>query len=386
MPSSVLFVFGTRPEAIKLAPLILFLKRNVPALNVRVCVTGQHRGMLDSVLGVFGIKPEHDLDVMRPAQTLQSSAARILASLEVVLSAEKPRMVIVQGDTTSTFMGALASFYSEIPVAHVEAGLRTGNLRQPFPEEANRVLTTKIATLHFAPTAGAAENLLADGVSRSQISITGNTGIDAALFIRCQLQDGLIVCPRSFQLQPGKKLITVTTHRRENIGEGVNELCRAIRILAENPDVEIIFPVHPSPGIRSTVLARLHNVPSVQLCEPLDYISFINLLALSHIVVTDSGGIQEEAPSFGKPVLVTRDSTERPEAVEAGTVRLVGCHADRIVGEVNLLLNDSREYIQRSRIHNPYGDGHASERIGEVILAYLSAQPLNVAVGIPVSP
>lgn len=320
--------------------------------------------MLDQVLAVFAVHPDHDLNVMQSGQTLAHSASRILAALEPVLDAEKPACVIVQGDTTTTFCGALAAFYQGIPVAHVEAGMRTGDLRQPFPEEMNRVLTSRLASLHFAATEWAAGNLRREGVLKENIFVTGNTGIDAVLSLR----DPVVPFdPVSF-----KKIILVTAHRRESFGEGFVRICSALRRLAARADVEIVFPVHPNPNVNAIVREQLREVPNVRLIEPVDYVRFVLMMQRAHILLTDSGGVQEEGPSLGKPVLVMRGKTERPEAVEAGTARLVGTDEDAIVAETELLLDDPEEYARRARIHNPYGDGRASTRILEVLAARFS--------------
>ncbi len=366
MPRTILFIFGTRPEAIKLAPLILHLRRFPERYTVRVCATAQHRQMLDQVLEAFEIAPDFDLSAMSPGQTLLASSARILAALEPVFAKENPDLVIVQGDTTTTFCGALAAFYHRVPVAHVEAGLRTGDLSQPFPEEANRVLTSRLATLHFAPTAKAAANLAQEGISRG-VSITGNTGIDAVLHVRDRLKPAAPEADR---------LILVTAHRRESFGEGFERICRALLTLADRGDVHIRYPVHLNPNVRDVVNRTLGAHPNITLCEPLDYVSFVSAMSRAAIILTDSGGIQEEAPSLGKPVLVLRDKTERPEAVEAGTVKLVGTDVDRIVTETNRLLDSPEEYARMSRIHNPYGDGHASEKIEHEIQSFLDGQPI----------
>ena len=359
----VLFVFGTRPEAIKLAPVIRCLRED-PRFETRVAVTAQHRAMLDQVLAAFSIEPDHDLNVMQAGQTLAESASRMLAALEPVMDAERPDCVVVQGDTTTTFCGALAAFYKEIPVAHVEAGMRTGDLRQPFPEEINRVLTSRLAALHFAATESAAENLRREGIDDANIFVTGNTGIDAVLAVRDALP--------AFDADVSKKIILVTAHRRESFGDGFVRICRALRRLSARDDVEIVYPVHPNPNVQAVVMEHLRGVPNIRLIEPLDYAAFVDLMRRAHILLTDSGGIQEEGPSLGKPVLVMREKTERPEAVEAGTARLVGTDEDRIVEEVTRLLNDPLEYERRARIHNPYGDGRASARIRDVLAVRFS--------------
>ncbi|HEX2713812.1 MAG TPA: UDP-N-acetylglucosamine 2-epimerase (non-hydrolyzing) [Candidatus Acidoferrales bacterium] len=366
----ILVVFGTRPEAIKLCPVVLHLRREHPEFSVKVCVTAQHRHLLDQVLEVFQVQPDHDLDCMRPNQSLFHSASSILVALERVLVREKPDLLLVQGDTTSTLCGALAGFYARVPVGHVEAGLRTGDLHEPFPEELNRVLVGRIASLHFAPTEWAAQNLRKEGVAPAAITVTGNTGIDAVLCIRDRLRCGL--CPaQPLALDSQRKLILVTAHRRESFGEGVEQICTALAEVAERPDVQIVYPVHPNPNIQDPVNRHLRGRRRVALVEPMEYASFVAMLMRCSFVLTDSGGIQEEAPSLGKPVLVIRDKTERPEAVLAGTARLVGPRRERIVAECNRLLDDPRAYESMARAHNPYGDGRASERIGSVICQFL---------------
>ena len=359
----LLFIFGTRPEAIKLCPVVLYLRKHAPEFDVRVCVTAQHRGLLDQVLAAFEIRPDVDLDVMLPGQTLFQSTSRILAGLESVLADQQPGMVFVQGDTTTTFCGALGAFYRQIPVGHVEAGLRTGDMLEPFPEEMNRVLTTRLTALHFAATGGAAQNLIGEGIDPATISITGNTCIDAVLHVRDGLENGTMVCRGWPELDSNKKLLLVTAHRRESFGEGFEQICLALAALAERPDVQIVYPVHPNPNVQGPVNRHLRNLANVHLIEPQSYVPFVDLMRRAHILITDSGGVQEEGPSLGKPILVMRDKTERPEAVEAGTVKLVGTDRNRIVSEAVRLLEDSEAYQSMARVHNPYGDGHASRRI-----------------------
>jgi len=313
---------------------------------------------------VFSIRPDHDLNVMRAGQTLAESSARIMAALEPVLASTGPDCVVVQGDTTTTFCGALAAFYKGIPVAHVEAGMRTGDLRQPFPEEMNRVLTSRLASLHFAATAAAASNLRAEGVDRENIFVTGNTGIDAVLAVRDSLP--------ALETDAAKKIILVTAHRRESFGAGLVRICRALGRLAARADVEIIYPVHPNPEVQAVVTEQLRGVRNIRLIEPVDYVAFVDLMRRAHILLTDSGGIQEEGPSLGKPVLVMREKTERPEAVDAGTARLVGTDEEAIVADAARLLDDPEEYARRARIHNPYGDGRASARIRDVLVSRFS--------------
>lgn len=369
-PKKILFVLGTRPEAIKLCPLILWLKRFPNRYRVRVCVTAQHRHMLDQVLSIFGVAPDHDLDLMVPGQTLIASTSRILAGLEPVLDLEKPDMAVIQGDTTTTFCGSLAAFYQQVPVAHVEAGLRTGDLQQPFPEELNRLLASRMTTLHFAPTKGAAENLCREGIRPERIEITGNTGIDALLYVKREFIDRQCHSASDSWLVPGKKLILVTAHRRESFGRGLHAICAALKRLAARDDVHIVFPIHPNPNVQHPVRQQLGGHPRVTLVEALDYVEFVGLMSRSYLLLTDSGGIQEEAPSLGKPVLVLRETTERPEAVRAGTVRLVGTDVERIVSQASLLLDSDHDYARMTRRHNPYGDGHACVRIESRLRAF----------------
>jgi UDP-N-acetylglucosamine 2-epimerase (non-hydrolysing) len=370
--TKVLLIFGTRPEAIKLCPVLLHLRQRGGEFQVKCCVTAQHRQMLDQVLDVFGVQPDYDLNLMQPGQTLAQSSARILAALEGVLTAEKPDIVLVQGDTTTTFCGALAAFYGRIPVGHVEAGLRTGDMTQPFPEELNRVLTTRLSTLHFAPTAGAARNLRRDQVPEDRIVVTGNTGIDAVLQVSGKLRTGELAGIELPGLDPSRRLLVVTAHRRENHGAPLQAICEALVRLARRGDVQIVYPVHRNPKIAGPVEQLLGGQPAILLCAPLEYVPFVDLMRRAYLLITDSGGIQEEGPSLGKPVLVMREKTERPEAVEAGTVKLVGTDADRIVGETEMLLENRGEFERMSRAHNPYGDGHASERIGDALARWFS--------------
>ncbi|HLJ45726.1 MAG TPA: UDP-N-acetylglucosamine 2-epimerase (non-hydrolyzing) [Bryobacteraceae bacterium] len=373
----ILFIFGTRPEAIKLCPVVLRFRAESADFTARVCVTAQHRQLLDQVLQAFGITPDHDLNLMLPGQTLFQSTSRILAGLEPVLDAEKPDMVFVQGDTTTTFCGALAAFYKGIPVGHVEAGLRTWDLRQPFPEEANRVLTSRLTALHFAPTEASAENLRNEGVAPGRISVTGNTGIDAVLYVRDGLEKGSLHAGQKLPDEPARKLLLVTAHRRESFGEGFESLCRGLLRLADRPDVQIVYPVHPNPNVQDPVNRILTAHPRMMLVEPMSYVPFVDLMRRATIIITDSGGIQEEAPSLGKPVLVLREKTERPEAVLAGTVRLVGTDEDRIFEEASRLLDDPAACDAMSRVHNPYGDGRASDRIVRLTRSFFE---LNSAI------
>ncbi len=370
----ILFVFGTRPEAVKLCPVLRQLQQR-PAFTVRTCVTGQHRSMLDQVLQAFDVTPDYDLDVMRPNQSLPALTSRIIAALEPVLEQERSDMVLVQGDTTTTLCGALAAFFHRIPVGHVEAGLRTWDPLQPFPEEMNRVLTARLAALHFAPTAASAENLQREGVPASAITITGNSGIDAVLYVRDALEAGRLAAPEWHCLDASRRLIVVTAHRRESFGSGFEQICSALAELSEHPAVQIVYPVHRNPNVLGPVERHLAGRPNILLLEPLDYVPFVDLMRRARILLTDSGGIQEEGPSLGKPVLVLREKTERPEAVQAGTVKLVGTDVGAILSETTRLLDDPDEYRRMSRRHNPYGDGQASRRIGDSLEQYFACQP-----------
>lgn len=370
----VLLVFGTRPEAIKMAPVYKALREH-PLLDVRVAVTAQHREMLDQVLNLFGISPDYDLNVMKPGQGLTEITAAVLAGLKPVLEEFAPDLMLVHGDTTTTLSASLAAYYQQIPVGHVEAGLRTGNIYSPWPEEINRKVTGAIARLHFAPTEKAASNLASEAVPSDLISITGNTVIDALLEVVERLEGD----PRqsasfdeAFGIDPSKRLILVTGHRRESFGGGFNRICSALLAIAEREDVQIIYPVHLNPNVKGPVETSLGALESVRLIAPQDYLPFVHLMRRSDIILTDSGGVQEEAPSLGKPVLVMRDTTERPEAVDAGTVRLVGTDTDLIVRETNQLLDDQAIRESMERAHNPYGDGLASQRIRDAVLSFFS--------------
>jgi len=370
----VLTVFGTRPEAIKMAPLVKHLQ-TVPGIESSVCVTAQHRQMLDQVLELFEIEPEHDLDLMRPRQDLYSVTSDILQSLKPVYGAHRPDLVLVHGDTTTTFATTLAAFYQRIPVGHVEAGLRTGNLLSPWPEEANRRLTGALARLHFAPTTVSRDNLLRENVSAAQIVVTGNTVIDALLMIQAKLARtpalSATLAAQFPYLRDGARLLLITGHRRENFGDGFERICQAIAQLARRyPDLDLVYPVHLNPNVREPVGRLLSGIDNVHLVEPLDYLPFVYLMTRSTVILTDSGGIQEEAPSLGKPVLVMRDTTERPEAIDAGTARLVGTNVKSIADGVSMLLDDAAEYRRMSIAHNPYGDGHACERIASTLLSF----------------
>lgn len=361
-------VFGTRPEAIKMCPLVLEMQKYPDFIEPIVAVTAQHREMLDQVLQLFAIKPDYDLNIMTAGQTLYDVTGRALAGLKDVLAEAQPDMVLVHGDTTTTFVGALASFYAQIPVGHVEAGLRTGNKFSPYPEEMNRKLTGAIADIHFAPTSTSKNNLLKENIDPAAIVVTGNTVIDA---LQTTVKADYRFTDSGLQkaLAGGTRLILVTTHRRENLGEPMRHVYQALRKVLENhPDVEAIFPVHKNPKVREIVDEELGKLAQVHLIEPLDYEPFANLMAKVDIVLTDSGGIQEEAPALGKPVLVLRDTTERPEAVDAGTVKLVGTAYDDVLRETSLLLDDSKYYQSMAEAANPYGDGRACERIIRKIL------------------
>ena len=363
----VLTVFGTRPEAIKMAPLVHALAKD-PHFEAKVCVTAQHREMLDQVLKLFSIVPEYDLNIMQPGQGLTEITCRILEGLKPVLESFKPDVVLVHGDTTTTMAASLAAFYQRIPVGHVEAGLRTGDLSSPWPEEGNRTLTGHLATYHFAPTETSRQNLLRENIADNRITVTGNTVIDALFWVRDRVLSDEALHNELTQRYPflanGKKMILVTGHRRESFGRGFEQICHALaEIAANNPDVQIVYPVHLNPNVSEPVKRILGHVENVILIEPQDYLPFVWLMNRAWLILTDSGGIQEEAPSLGKPVLVMREMTERPEAGSAGTVCLVGTDSQRIVNEVTRLLQDESAYQAMSRAHNPYGDGHACHRI-----------------------
>lgn len=363
----VMTVFGTRPEAIKMAPVVLELQKHADRIQTIVAVTAQHRQMLDQVLDLFQITPDYDLDIMSQGQTLYDITTKSLMGLKDVLAKERPDLVLVHGDTTTTFAGALASYYQQVPVGHVEAGLRTGDIYSPFPEEMNRKLTGAIAAIHFAPTATAKANLLKENVNPSHIYVTGNTVIDALMTTVAGDYDfGDDLKDVDFQ---NHRVILLTTHRRENLGEPMRHIYKALRrIIEEIPDTEIVFPVHRNPLVRKVVEEELAGVDRIHLIDPMEYEPFANLMSLSSLVLTDSGGIQEEAPSLGKPVLVLRNTTERPEAVEAGTVRLIGTDKDVVYAETKRLLTDQAAYDAMSNAVNPYGDGKASQRIVQAIL------------------
>lgn len=357
MKRKILCVVGTRPEAIKMAPVILALKNEAWA-DVRVLATAQHRQMLDQVMNFFGIEPDIDLNIMSANQALTTLTSRLLLALEDVLRMERPDAVLTQGDTTTVMAVALACFYHRVPVGHVEAGLRTWDIQNPFPEEANRVIVGKLSHWHFAPTERSRQNLLKEGVPDAAVMVTGNTVIDALLMSATKdLETGVT-------LGADKRLVLVTSHRRENFGEPFRRICQALRQLAENnPDVQFLYPVHPNPNIRDVAHEFLKDLPNFALCAPLDYAPFIAVMKRAHLILTDSGGVQEEAPALGKPVLVLREETERPEAVEQGVVKLVGSDIGRIVEEAQRLLDDESAYRLMARGVSPYGDGHAAERI-----------------------
>jgi UDP-N-acetylglucosamine 2-epimerase len=370
-------VFGTRPEAIKMAPVVAAL-RATPGLQTCVAVTAQHRQMLDQVLELFGIVPDEDLDLMAPGQSLPDLFARILGGMTEVLARQQPDLVLVHGDTSTTLATALAAFYARVPVGHVEAGLRTGNLQAPWPEEANRRLTAPLSALHFAPTAQSRDNLLAEGLPAASVHVTGNTVIDALLSVVARIGDDAAVssalAARFPFLDPGKRMVLVTGHRRENFGEGFEQICLALRDLARRDDVQLVYPVHLNPQVQEPVNRVLAGVGNVFLVPPQDYLPFVYLMTRAHVILTDSGGIQEEAPSLGKPVLVMRDTTERPEAVAAGTVRLVGTDRARITAEVSRLLDDADAHAAMARAHNPYGDGQAAARIAGLVATWQGAR------------
>lgn len=368
-PRKVLVIFGTRPEAIKLFPVIAALAAT-PGIAVRTCVTAQHRGLLDQVLGIAGIAPDIDLDLMEPGQSLDRLTARLLTGIGEVLDAERPDRVLVQGDTATAMVGALAAYYRKIPVGHVEAGLRSGDIYQPWPEEVNRRIVAPIADQHFAPTETAAEALRRENIAPATIHVTGNTVIDALLATQARiaaepaLAAGLDGIAARFA---GKRIILVTTHRRENFGGGMASIARALGRIAERDDVAILFPMHPNPNVVTAMEAVLGVRPNIARIAPLDYPHFIRALGMAEIVLSDSGGVQEEAPALGKPVLVMRETTERPEGVAAGTARLVGTDEHRIVTEISTLLDDDAAYSAMARAHNPFGDGHASARIAGIV-------------------
>lgn len=366
----VLSVFGTRPEAIKMAPVIAALAK-AENITSRVCVTAQHRQMLDQILELFNITPDYDLDIMRPNQDLAHITQAVLVGIGAVLDDFRPDRILVHGDTTTTFATTLAAFYRKIPVAHVEAGLRTGDLSAPYPEEMNRRLTDIICDLYFAPTQSSYDNLVHEHIDPARIHITGNSVVDALLATVGKINDNpalqLEMSARFPFLDRQKKLLLITGHRRENFGDGFESICAALAKLSERPDVQIVYPVHLNPNVREPVNRLLGPCQNIHLIEPQDYLPFVYLMEQAHFVITDSGGIQEEAPSLGKPVLVMRDVTERPEAVDAGTVMLVGTNREKILTESYRLLDDANHYVTMSQAHNPYGDGKTSDRIVQIL-------------------
>lgn len=380
---TILLVFGTRPEAIKMAPLVKKLQSQPQNFKTMVCVTGQHREMLDQVLRIFDITPDYDLNIMKPNQDLYDVTSRVLVGMRDVLKAVQPDVVLVHGDTTTSTAAALAAFYQQIPVGHVEAGLRTGDIYSPWPEEMNRLMTGRIATYHFSPTPLAKQNLLKENVNENHILVTGNTVIDALYMVVDKLKNNLMLAEEQKQilqqagynterLTNGKRLVLITGHRRENFGDGFIHMCKAIQTLTKQfPDVDFVYPMHLNPNVRKPIHEvfgeDLSNLGNMFFIEPLEYLSFVYLMEKSTIVLTDSGGIQEEAPGLGKPVLVMRDTTERPEALESGTVHLVGTDYDKIVNEVSTLLTDEVAYQTMSQAVNPYGDGLACERIANYL-------------------
>ncbi|MGI4730144.1 MAG: non-hydrolyzing UDP-N-acetylglucosamine 2-epimerase [Janthinobacterium lividum] len=365
---TVLVVFGTRPEAIKLFPVVRALVER-PEVRVRTCITAQHRGLLDQVLGIAGLTPDIDLDLMEPGQSLDRLTARLLTGLGEVMDAEAPARVIVQGDTATAMAGALAAYYRRVPVAHVEAGLRSGDIYHPWPEEVNRRIIAPIADLHFAPTETAAAALARENV-RDGVHVTGNTVIDALHWTQRRIAEHPELAAELNEIAErfeGRRIVLVTTHRRENFGSGMEAIARAIARIADRPDTAVLFPVHPNPNVGPVMDATIHDRPNVARVAPLDYPHFVRALGMCHLALTDSGGVQEEAPALAKPVLVMRETTERPEGVAAGTARLIGADEDRIVSEVFTLLDDKDAYAAMARAHNPYGDGHAAARIAGVI-------------------
>ncbi len=377
MSFNVMMVFGTRPEAIKMAPLARVL-RQWPDIKLNICSTGQHREMLKQVLDAFELTVDEDLQVMTQGQTLNGLSQHLLAQLDQAYERVKPEIVLVHGDTTTSFIAALAAFNRQLPIGHVEAGLRTGNLRAPWPEEANRRLTGVIADLHFPPTGKAEANLLREGVPQDNIEITGNTVIDALLWMRTNQQQSnwrpAADSPLAV-LDDSRRMVLITGHRRENLGDGFQNICQALADLAlRYPDVQFVYPVHLNPQVQSAVYGMLADKPNIYLVAPQDYPNFVWLMGRAHFILTDSGGVQEEAPAIGKPLLVLRDVTERPSVLEGGTVLLVGTDTAKIVKEASQLLDDEATYKRMSRVHSPYGDGHASERIAKRLHAWLSAR------------
>lgn len=374
----ILIVFGTRPEAIKMAPLVKEFKKDKINFETRVCVTAQHREMLDQVLEIFDIQPEYDLNIMKPGQDLYDITANVLVGIRDVLAEFKPEVVFVHGDTSTTFSTSLAAYYAKVQVGHIEAGLRTYDIYSPWPEEGNRQLTGILANYHFAPTVQSQENLLKEGKDKNNIFVTGNTVIDALMYVVHRIDNKPELKQRirakisaQYPLDTQRKVILVTGHRRENFGQGFINICEGLKQIALNhPEIDIVYPVHLNPNVQRPVNEILSNIANIYLIDPLQYEEFIYLMSQAYFIITDSGGIQEEAPSLGKPVLVMRDTTERPEAVAAGTVKLVGCDQAVLVREAEKLLSDQNEYEMMSRAHNPYGDGKACDRIVNICLDY----------------
>lgn len=383
MRLKLLFVFGTRPEAIKMAPVVKAFLAEPSYFDTKVCITAQHRHMLDQVMDFFELKADYDLDLMKPNQNLYELTANIIVAMKPVLDDCRPDFVFVHGDTTTSTAAALASFYAGSQVCHVEAGLRTYNKKAPFPEEMNRAITGRLADWHFAPTVSSKENLLKENVAESHIMVTGNTVIDALLFsvekVR-KREPNAEIANLEAKVDFSKKVVLVTGHRRENFGHGFLEICRALQFLSKYPDVEVVYPVHLNPQVQKPVYEMLSGASNIHLVEPLAYESFIWLMDKSYLVITDSGGIQEEAPTLGKPVLVMRDTTERPEAVDAGTVILVGANADNITREAHRLLTDPVAYKTMSKLHNPYGDGQAAQRIVDFFKHYVSTTTAEITL------
>ncbi|MDF1582279.1 MAG: UDP-N-acetylglucosamine 2-epimerase (non-hydrolyzing) [Methyloprofundus sp.] len=373
MKKRILIIFGTRPEAIKMAPVVKAFQGD-QRFETKVCVTAQHRDMLDQVLELFAIRPDYDLDIMKQNQGLTGITCSILIGLEPILQEFSPDRILVHGDTSTTFAASLAAYYQKIPVGHVEAGLRTHNIYSPWPEEANRKLTAVLTDLHFAPTSAARDNLLQENIAEKNIIVTGNTVIDALQHVQESIKSNtqlrFDLASQFPFINTEKKIVLVTGHRRESFGDGFEHICQALKELALRDDIQIIYPVHLNPHVREPVNRLLKGIEHVHLIEPQDYLPFVYLMSIAHIILTDSGGVQEEAPSLGKPVLVMRDTTERPEAIAAGTVKLVGADKTKIIHNVSLLLDDQDEYHKMSFAHNPYGDGQASQRIIEGVAAY----------------
>ena len=371
----VLFIFGTRPEGIKFAPLIKEMQRYPKEFSVKVCVTGQHKEMLQQVLDFFRIEPDYNLNIMEPNQSLFTVSSKIIKGIEPILESEKPDLVFVQGDTTTVLMGALGAFYDRIPVAHLEAGLRTGDMGSPFPEEMNRVLVSRIAAYHFTPTDQSTDNLLRDNIDHSKIYNVGNTVIDALNLATELIQVDDSIYRRDFSgIDFTKKIVLVTSHRRENSGEGFDNICSAVKEIAANNEIEVVFPIHYNPGIRNAAKkCGLYTIENIKMIDPLDYPHLVYMMNKSYIILTDSGGIQEEAPSLGKPVLVLRTTTERPEGVQVGVAKLIGTNKDKIVTETEILLTDQVEYTRMANATNPYGDGQTSKRIIDILRSIFSS-------------